>query len=365
MNFEEKFQTQLKELIFLYKKQKFKNALDRSDELLRINKSIGKSHFFNNLVGLINLSLKDFDTSISFFHKAISINKSLPDPYINLGIAYYDKGEHEISLDYFTKIYNNDKTHTISKNAIIKLLTFINPKKINNELIMINNKLQEIDLMIDCSKKINDSKINEIINYGLGLIESTLNNLDYNEDQIYRRNNVELNCERHKKIFFDFQTIPSFCFQCIKIVIHVKNTLDLIKLTLFFDKYSDLYNFDRKTMIDKKNSGYKGYIYFRDIKEANVIANKIKDKLEIFLDTKINLTIKRGCTEYYKKYPEFENVKKKLLNIDGWSRNEKDFDKQNYKDGIEKKRIKQKSLSGLTLSDFLIFNKWLGYSKSL
>lgn len=363
MNLEEKFQTQLKELIFLYKKQKFKNALERSDELIRINKNIGQSHFFNNLVGLINLSLKDYDTSISFFNKAISINKSLPDPYINLGIAYYDKGEHEISLDYFTKIYNNDKTHTISKNAIIKLLTFINPKKIDNNLIIINNKLQEMDLMINCSKKIDDSKINEIVEYGMGLVKEKLYNLDYNEDQIYRRNNLELNCERHKKIFFNFQTIPSFCFQCIKIVINVKSTLDLIKLTLFFDKYNGLHNFDRKTMVDKQNTAYKGYIYFRDIKEADLIANEIKDKLEIFLDTKINLTIKRGCSEYYVKYPEFKDEKKKLSDTDSWAKNEEIFDKQNYKDGIEKKRIKQKSLSGLTLSDLLIFNKWLSYSK--
>ena len=67
------------------------------------------------------------------------------DPYINLGIAYYDKGEHEISLDYFTKIYNNDKTHTISKNAIIKLLTFINPKKINQLKLIKSLKKNKIN----------------------------------------------------------------------------------------------------------------------------------------------------------------------------------------------------------------------------
>ena len=48
-----------------------------------------------------------------------------------------------------------------------------------------------------------------------------------------------------------------------------------------------------------------------------------------------------------------------------WSIAEKKIDNKIYKDGKIKKRNKKYSLKGLTLSDFLIINKWLSYAKSI
>ena len=48
-----------------------------------------------------------------------------------------------------------------------------------------------------------------------------------------------------------------------------------------------------------------------------------------------------------------------------WSKNEKIIDQQNYKDNLEKRRNKQKSLKGTTLSDFLIIHNWIAYAKSI
>ena len=42
-----------------------------------------------------------------------------------------------------------------------------------------------------------------------------------------------------------------------------------------------------------------------------------------------------------------------------WSINEKKSDNDFFKDGIPITRNIHKSLSGLSLSDFLIFNKWI------
>ena len=46
-----------------------------------------------------------------------------------------------------------------------------------------------------------------------------------------------------------------------------------------------------------------------------------------------------------------------------WSNNEEKSDNDNFKDGVPVTRNTHKSLSGLTLSDFLIFNKWLNLLK--
>ena len=48
-----------------------------------------------------------------------------------------------------------------------------------------------------------------------------------------------------------------------------------------------------------------------------------------------------------------------------WSKNEKIIDQQNYKDNLEKRRKKQKSLKGTTLSDFLIIHNWIMYASSI
>ena len=48
-----------------------------------------------------------------------------------------------------------------------------------------------------------------------------------------------------------------------------------------------------------------------------------------------------------------------------WSKHEKIIDQQNYKDNLEKKRNKQKSLKGITLSDFLIMHNWIMYANSI
>ena len=45
--------------------------------------------------------------------------------------------------------------------------------------------------------------ISEMINKCKSVSEE-LDNLEFNEDQVYRRNEIDLNCERHKRIFNRF-----------------------------------------------------------------------------------------------------------------------------------------------------------------
>ena len=48
-----------------------------------------------------------------------------------------------------------------------------------------------------------------------------------------------------------------------------------------------------------------------------------------------------------------------------WKIAEDVSDQQNFKDGVPIKRNKRKSTNGFTLSDFLIINKWIMYSKEI
>ena len=96
----------------------------------------------------------------------------------------------------------------------------------------INDKIQKIDSSINLKEKIKDEFILDIINKCKSQAQK-IDNFEFNEDQVFRRNEIDLNCERHKRIFFKYNTIPKFCFSCIKIVIYLENPFDLIKLVLF------------------------------------------------------------------------------------------------------------------------------------
>ncbi len=105
---------------------------------------------------------------------------------------------------------------------------------------------------------------------------------------------------------------------------------------------------------------YKGLIYCTSISELDKIISSISPVLKKYLNFKI--ITKRGCTEFYKSYPNF-NI------TDENDRNFMTYDKKWEKseiDGDLKRKIKKKdlvnSLPGLSLSDVLTINQWLNYA---
>ena len=359
---EKSINSEIKKIITLYEKLNFKKALQEANSTKSKHLQLETSNFYLNLIGLIYLALKDWENSILFFNKAIQSDPKVLDPYYNLGIAYYDTGELIKSLEYFLKVYESSKDKK-SKFAIIKILSHVNPKKyFDNNLIHVNNRIQNIDSKIDFQKKIKDNFIINLIKK----CKSEANKMDsfeFSEDQVFRRNEIDLNCERHKRIFFKYNSIPKFCFSCIKIVIFLDNPIDLIKLVLFFDQFKNLNPFNRKCMIDKKQGNFKGYIYFDSVESAEESLKEIIPVIEVLLGKKFKHEIKRGCSEYAVKYPNFKNQNFKMDYPKEWSINEEKSDKEFFKDGIPITRSMHRSLPGLTLSDFLIFNKWLSFKK--
>ena len=228
------------------------------------------------------------------------------------GVAYWDLLTNEslevaagMYIYYVKSLVNNSGNEKIGKFAIIKLLSHINPiDHLNENLIDINDKIQKIDTKINLNKKIEDKFISDIIKK-CNIEAQKIDNLEFNEDQVFRRNEVDLNCERHKRIFFKYNTIPKFCFSCIKIVIYLENPFDLIKLVLFFDQFKNLSFFNRKCMIGKRQS-FRGYIYFDSIESAKKLSKEITPVIEVLLGKKFKHEIKRGCSEFAVKYPNYK-----------------------------------------------------------
>ena len=106
---------------------------------------------------------------------------------------------------------------------------------------------------------------------------------------------------------------------------------------------------------------YKWLIYCSSVDEANKILNDINPTLNIFKINKVG--IKRGCTEFYKSFPDFKQIDSKELNFmsykNEWLNIEK---KENAKETLNQQKFIE-NLSGLSISDALIMNNWAKYAK--
>jgi len=361
---------QLNKIADLYKKNLYKDALFLAHYNRQKIPTLDNVPFFHNLIGLINLSLSDWDQCIKNFEKALMLNKNFAEAHFNMGLAYYDIGELEKSFQSFLEAINLKKDYKKPRDAIIQVLTFFKSSSSKKDIFSItNNELQELSYNIDFQTTIKDEKIINFYDRCKSVVSKNISDFSFSKDQIYRRNIVDLNCERHKKVFKQFNTIPKFCFGCFKVVIELESVLDLIKLSFIFDEFKFLDKFDRKCMIDKKLKLYKGYIYCSSIQEVKDTAERINPILNKTLGKKIKLETKRGCSEFAISYPNYKEIKtdpKKMMSYpEEWSKNEKIIDQQNFKDDLEKRRNKQKSLKGTTLSDFLIIHNWIMYANSI
>ncbi len=237
---------------------------------------------------------------------------------------------------------------------------------INNQNYKIANK--EISLLYLNYKegeKIKDESIAEILIQSKRIIKRYFKTkLFLKTNQIPVGGKKYLNCERAFDIFTKHSVMPEYCFSCYKIQIDTKNVVDLIKLYFLFDiLYFENENL-RKCMIDlRKNikGNYKGFIYCTTQVEAKKIKSYVGKYLKESIDEDIKFHIKRGCSEFVEKYPEFGNLEKNTMDYKKeWKKIEHEFDANNnkvYKSGI------RKLVYGLNLKHILVFENWIDFAK--
>ena len=191
-------------------------------------------------------------------------------------------------------------------------------------------------------------------------------NLEFLETQSYRRNALDLNCVRHHDVFNNSNIIPKFCFNCFKIQIEPENVIYLIKLFFVFDRLELSKNNQRKCMVELRDevSGlYKGIIYCSNAEEAKNILEDITPILN--LNLKYKASIKRGCSEFYKSFSNFNIIDKKDVNFMDYPKKWKKIEqKVKIKKNYNTIKINN-TVSGMTISDFLVINQWLNYAKEI
>ena len=352
------------------------NLNSLKDSLLFANKSKSKlpnlSNIpqYHNIVGLINFRLNDLDNSISNFEKAIDLNPNFYSAYYNLGLLFFKTKNLKKSYNFLNKAIIIKNDYKLARDKLIEILSFYEPDdKDSNFLSDIDKKIKKVPYKIDFSKKITDE---QIINYFINckkIVIKDMEDLSYSKVQIYRTKFINLNCERHKAIFFKYNSIPKYCFECYKVVIDSKNIYDLLKMTLIFDQLTFFHKFNRKNMIDKKSKTdtFKSIIYCQSLEEVSQVEKETKNILSAYFDERILVESKRGCHEYALKYPEYKKIFKKKSDMmsmpNEWLDNEKKYDLENTKDGIENLGVSHETKKGISLNNFLVMNNWFNDQK--
>ena len=332
-------------------------------KVININPKLEDVH--NNL-GLLYYQTGDEKRATDCYEKAININPNYSNAHNNLGVVNAGKGKYEIAINYYLLSLSFNPNHKETLRNLLIALCYFNSTK-NNQIINAHNSLKKFRIKFKLEDFLENKNIKKLLKFSSSILSSLEQNkilLDNYETQIHRRNSINLNCERHHKVFGELKIIPSTCFSCFKIQIEPKSVLDLIKLFFIFNDFNFKNNNWRKCMVETRSNvtgTYKGLIYCSSLEEVNNILSEIQPILQKFLNYKFN--IKRGCSEFYSIYNDFKELDNKndnYMNYDkDWKKLEEDFDTSQ---GISNKKYTN-SISGFSLLDFITINNWLNYAK--
>ena len=346
------------------KLEKFGEAIKNFDQMIKIKPDLGEAYHGK---AFALMKLKRFDDAIHNFKIAAKINPNNPDIYNMLGATFFNQKKWEDACDNFIKSLELNNDHSLARENLINLLTFYQPKKnFINSIIKTNNLLKENKFNFKYENKITDS---EITNYYLKIYKIIKNNMKnniFNSEQIFRRNKLNLDCDRHFEVFNTFKVIPKYCFSCYKIQIEPKNIIDLFKLYIFFDHLNLENNNIRKCIIElrpKVSGTYKGLIYCNGLDEVKIIFYKISSLVKKSFVYDLPIFMKRGCTEFSIPYPKFKEIDESVKYNDNWLKFEKEIDQK--KNSTEEKKSSENTLTGTSVSDVLTMRNWLAYAKKI
>ncbi len=349
-----------------FKKKEWLKSIECFNRVLKTNE---KDLVVLNNIGVALFNLGRFNDAIIFFKKLSLHENNSINSLRSLGITYKNIGDYEKAIEYFVKILNIRSNDDSIKQNLIDIFNFYIPNETkNNYLIKLNKEILNLNQELKVTELINFKYVKNFINQYLVKLDNL--NLEYKETQIFRRNEVNLNCDRHFTVFNEHKIIPKYCFNCYKIQIDLKNIIDLIKVFFIFNIFNFENNNIRKCIVETRRNvsgNYKAYIFCTGLEEAKKIIKLVSDEIKKTGIAARKIIIKHGCTEFYKEYPEYENInyngEQKFQYLNEWQEKEDLIDKSVNKNNVNDEKIVGPTINQVTLSDILIIKNWMAYAK--
>jgi len=330
-----------------------------------------KKYQILNNIGVALFKLGKIQQSIKTYKDSINENNKFDLVYENLGISYKEIGIYDQALNAFANALKLNKNNINAKENLLSIFNIINPENANiHPLVECNSKIRSLTKNVSIDKIISTIEIKKILCESENIISSYNENFNCRETQIFRRNSTNLNCDRHFKVFNKFNVIPKFCFNCYKVQIELANVVDLIRLYFLFDNIRLKKNNIRKCIIETRANikvNYKGYVYCDSLNESKNVFNIINSHIGNLGIENHKVFIKHGCSEYAEAYPKY-----KTINFDGpqemkfdnsWLEKEKIIDDQTFARNKDDKTKFSETLNGTNLYDIFIIKNWLNYAK--
>ena len=341
-------------------------AIDSYKQALKIKPDNAEAYYN---IGVALQDKDDPEGAIDSYEQALKINPDFAEAYNNMGNALKTKGDPEAAINNYLQALKIKPNYADAQLNLVALLTTYTPKKEHSNLIVtVNEVIRKIDIRDNTSNIISDDQAVDLFSKSSSYVSSSGLELRTELSQTYRRNSVDLNCERHMSVFDTHNIIPEFCFGCYKVQVEPQSIIDLIKLYLVFDQLELNENNSRKCMVELRPAipgFYKGLIFCASLEQAKQIAEQLDALVKQRICLKLSATVKRGCSEYPIAFPEFKNINPSgppLMNYpEDWKIIEQDYDKKTY---APPKDVRP-SLLGLNLRDVLVIQRWIDYAKGL
>ena len=354
--------------IIYFKKCDWKKSIDYYKKRLTYKEN--NFQILNN-IGVALFNLGKINQSIEVYKEAINENDKFDSIYENIGISYKEIGFYDNAIKFFVKALKLNNKNINAKENLLSIFNIVKPKITNaHPLIECNSKIRNLNNNISIDKIISTNDIKNILNKSRKII--SLHDQDFNckETQIFRKNNTNLNCNRHFKIFNKFKIVPKYCFSCYKIQIELNNVVDLIRIYFLFDNINLKNNNIRKCIIETRPNvkvNYKGYIYCDGLDEAKKIYDIIKKNISILGTKKHKIFIKHGCSEYGEIYPKYKKINfegpQEMQFDDNWLEKEKIIDEQITARSKKDEKKFSETIKGINLYDIFIIKNWLKYAE--
>ena len=353
--------------IALKKNGDLEAAIDSYKNALKIKPNHAEAYIN---MGNIQKDKGDLEAAIDSYKNALKIKPGHAEAYYNIGDVLRDKGDLEAAIDSYKKAIEIKSDYSEAKESLVSLMTSYRTQKENSNLIIkVNEEIRKIEIEGDLSRVISDEQVVNLLSRAEDCISSFGLELETKLSQVFRRNSVNLDCERHMSIFDKHDIIPEFCFGCYKVQVEPRTIIDLIKLFIVFDQLELNENNTRKCMVELRpeiSGFYKGLIYCSGLKQANQIAKHLDTIIKGRIDKELSSKVKRGCSEYPISFPDYKEINNsgpQLMKYKkNWKAIEENYDNRNP---INTYKNRRSSLSGLNLNDALVIQKWIDYAKGI
>ena len=212
----------------LHKLNKLDEAAENYQKAVAIVPDYADAHY--NL-GIVLKELNKLDEAVASYQKAIDIKPDYAEAYNNRGNVLKAQGKLDDAVASYHKALAIKPDYADGELNLIETLTIHNANtESTHPIIKTDQALRKITLIYENSKIISDSKIIDWYSACSKLLKDNQINISYPLSQTFRRNTIDLNCDRHKSIFEDHNVIPEYCFGCYKVQIEPRTVLELFKL---------------------------------------------------------------------------------------------------------------------------------------